>query len=265
MSDRSNWEREQMQNRSREGNRQTSDRAWEDERNRGYEGRYSYGGDEWNRGHGRDEPYNENRSRYEQDRDWRYDREPERSRQYEGNREAGERGDQGYNRPSRGYPRGDYGPGAFTRQFRGGPEYFGTGQRGYGTTWGGSGYAGWGGERSYSGGLGSYSEHGPHSGRGPKGYQRSDERIREDICERLTHHSGVDASEIDIQVKNGEVTLTGTVERREEKRMAEDAVESVSGVKDVHNQLRAQPQGAMAGHGTQGSQANRETTGSKTK
>src|SRR5215471_11804457 len=45
---------------------------------------------------------------------------------------------------------------------------------------------------------------GQHTGRGPKGYQRSDERIREDICERLTQHSAIDAGEIEVEVKNCE-------------------------------------------------------------
>ena len=48
-----------------------------------------------------------------------------------------------------------------------------------------------------------------------RGYQRSDDRIREDVCERLTQHPEINAEEIEIQVKGGEVTLTGTVERRE--------------------------------------------------
>jgi hypothetical protein len=38
---------------------------------------------------------------------------------------------------------------------------------------------------------------GPHAGRGPKGYQRSDERIKEDICDCLTRDPDVDASEIE--------------------------------------------------------------------
>jgi osmotically-inducible protein OsmY len=48
----------------------------------------------------------------------------------------------------------------------------------------------------------------------------------------------VDASEIEIEVKNCEVTLKGTVDNRQAKRMAEDVAESCSGVKEVHNQLR---------------------------
>jgi len=82
---------------------------------------------------------------------------------------------------------------------------------------------------------------GPHTGRGPKGYRRSDDRIREDVCERLTHHGHLDASAIRISVEDGEVTLEGTVESRRDKRLAEDAVEGLSGVKDVHNRLRIGP------------------------
>jgi osmotically-inducible protein OsmY len=79
---------------------------------------------------------------------------------------------------------------------------------------------------------------GPETGRGPQGYQRSMERIHEDVCERLTQHGRVDASNIEVKVENGEVTLTGTVNSRQEKRMAEETVESVMGVTEVHNQLR---------------------------
>lgn len=79
---------------------------------------------------------------------------------------------------------------------------------------------------------------GEHTGRGPKGYQRSDERIKEDVCERLTQHGQIDASDIEIEVTGGEVTLRGMVDQRQTKRMAEDVAESVSGVHEVHNQLR---------------------------
>jgi hypothetical protein len=76
------------------------------------------------------------------------------------------------------------------------------------------------------------------AGRGPKGYKRSDERIEEDVCERLTENSELDASDITVEVQNSEVTLSGTVEDRYFKRLAEDIVESVSGVTDIHNQIR---------------------------
>jgi hypothetical protein len=79
---------------------------------------------------------------------------------------------------------------------------------------------------------------GPYVGRGPKGYQRSDERIREDISERLTAHGLIDASDVEVRVQGAEVTLIGFVDSREAKRAAEDCAEDVSGVREVHNQLR---------------------------
>jgi osmotically-inducible protein OsmY len=88
---------------------------------------------------------------------------------------------------------------------------------------------------------------GPQTGRGPRGYQRSDERIREDVNDRLLQHGQIDASDIDVKVQIGEVTLTGTVNNRQEKRMAEDTAESVWGVKEVHNQLRVKQQGQQNG------------------
>lgn len=77
-----------------------------------------------------------------------------------------------------------------------------------------------------------------HRGRGPKGYIRSDERIREDVNDRLSDDAFLDASEIEVSVSGGEVTLTGTVENRIDKRRAEDLAEDVSGVNNVQNQLR---------------------------
>jgi hypothetical protein len=85
---------------------------------------------------------------------------------------------------------------------------------------------------------------GLHAGRGPRGYQRSDERIREDVCDILCAHGDIDASEIEVTVLNGEVTLIGVVRERPEKRMAEDVAEQVSGVREVHNQLRVSPGGS---------------------
>jgi hypothetical protein len=79
---------------------------------------------------------------------------------------------------------------------------------------------------------------GPFVGRGPRGYKRSEERIREEINERLTAHGLVDASDIDVQFKEGELTLVGFVDSREAKRAAEDAVDDVPGVREVHNHLR---------------------------
>jgi osmotically-inducible protein OsmY len=98
--------------------------------------------------------------------------------------------------------------------------------------------------------------YGEHRGRGPKTYQRSDDRIREDVNDRLTDDPRLDASEIEVTVAAREVTLSGTVHTRQDKRRAEDIVDTVSGVTHVQNNLRVQNAGggwsehqqAHAGH-----------------
>jgi osmotically-inducible protein OsmY len=101
-----------------------------------------------------------------------------------------------------------------------------------------------GGERGSWGGLGRRSESGQFAGRGPKNYRRSDQRIQEEVCDRLTSDPQVDASEIQVSVKDGEITLEGTVGERRMKRLAEDCAESVAGVNQVHNRLRVEEEGA---------------------
>lgn len=77
-----------------------------------------------------------------------------------------------------------------------------------------------------------------YRGLGPKGYTRADEKIREDICERLSDDPRIDASDISVEVRNGVVTLEGSVSDRVQKHRVEDVADSCSGVKDVHNGLR---------------------------
>ena len=79
---------------------------------------------------------------------------------------------------------------------------------------------------------------GQHRGKGPKGYRRSDERIMEEVNDRLADDPHVDACEIEVSVQNGDITLTGTIDDRHAKRRAEDIAESVSGVRNVENRLR---------------------------
>ena len=114
----------------------------------------------------------------------------------------------------------------------------------------------WGGNRFSNETAGYRREGGPHRGRGPKGHSRSDERIREDVCERLTEDPYVDATGIEVRVEGGEVTLTGTVPERGAKRRAEDLAESISGVRHVQNDLRVGAKGGRgAGAGTGGDMA----------
>ncbi len=86
--------------------------------------------------------------------------------------------------------------------------------------------------------ISNHNKLGPHSGKGPKGYQRPDDRIHEDVCEALYRDPEIDASEIEVKVKDRVVILIGTVESRHIKRLAEQIIESISGIIDVHNELR---------------------------
>lgn len=86
-----------------------------------------------------------------------------------------------------------------------------------------------------------------HRGRGPSGYRRSDARIAEDINDRLTEDAYVDASEVQVRVENGEVTLDGTVDSRTAKRRAEDIADGISGVSHVQNNLRVRQTGGGMG------------------
>lgn len=91
---------------------------------------------------------------------------------------------------------------------------------------------------------------GPYSGVGPRGYRRTDDRIKDDVNDRLTWHGYLDATDIQVDVNDGVVTLSGTVNTRREKRMAEDAAESVSGVEDVNNQLSIRQSNRYFGEGS---------------
>jgi osmotically-inducible protein OsmY len=91
---------------------------------------------------------------------------------------------------------------------------------------------------------------GQHRGKGPKGYSRSDDRIREDISDRLSDDDYVDASDIDVQVNGSEVILTGTVDSKEAKRRAEDIAERISGVRNVENRLRVGTERLSVGSST---------------
>lgn len=76
-----------------------------------------------------------------------------------------------------------------------------------------------------------------HRGKGPKSFTRTDARIHEDVCHQL-EDADLDASDIEVRVAEGEVTLEGTVHDRRAKRAAEDIAWDCRGVKQCHNLLR---------------------------
>jgi osmotically-inducible protein OsmY len=127
----------------------------------------------------------------------------------------------------------------------------GSGQPGYGGYGGQSGYGGSSGQQWYGSGQAGYGsgQYGSSGGqyqrerrdriaRPPRGYKRSDERIREDVCEAIVRAWDLDAGDVDVQVQGTEVTLSGVVEDRHDKRRIEDIAQDVPGVSEVNNQLR---------------------------
>jgi len=103
---------------------------------------------------------------------------------------------------------------------------------------------------------------GSHYGKGPKNYKRSQERIKEDINERLSDDDYLDASDIEVIVNGTEVTLSGSVDSRHAKRRAEDLAEWVSGVTNVQNNLKVST-GTESPKGTTRSTSGASLTNSK--
>jgi hypothetical protein len=159
--------------------------------------------------------------------------------------------------------RGIAGPGEGYYGWRG---WYGPGESYYGEPYGGYGYRhyepyGWYGTGYYGEGR---PNPGQYAGRGPRNYTRSDERITEDINDRLTDRGDLDAEDIDVKVNNGEVTLTGTVGSRYAKRAADDVAWGVSGVNEVHNQLRTRQNNNQGNQNQTAQQANNRQTAKAT-
>ena len=212
---------------------------------RGDEEQYSpgYGSEQSRYGYGRSGYYSEpSQSRFSS----RYYNEPYGGYDY-GRSEYGERWREPY--PQRGYE-SEYREPYYQREYQRGYEgeyrepYYrgrygrGAGERGFFERAGDEIKSWFGDEEAERRRRADEIRRGMYAGRGPRGYRRSDDRIREDINDRLTDDWYIDASDIEVSVNNSMVTLTGRVDSREDKRRAEDIVEYVSGVTDISNQLR---------------------------
>lgn len=159
--------------------------------------------------------------------------------------------------------------------------YYDSGSRGSGAQgeYGQGRFGGYGayGAGGYAGTWGAPSQYGPQSQygqvqpgrtgarRGPKGYHRSDERIKEDICERLMQREHIDAGDVTVEVKESRVTLEGQVPERRMKHEIEDIVDSVMGVQDVDNRIHVERQGGLLGSlfGKDRPEAERSESGSR--
>lgn len=65
-----------------------------------------------------------------------------------------------------------------------------------------------------------------------------DETIRKDVEESLLRDPATESYEVSVWVEEGVVTLTGTVQSEQERRLAELTTKSVAGVVDVNNEIR---------------------------
>ncbi len=76
------------------------------------------------------------------------------------------------------------------------------------------------------------------SNAGPRGRRRSDESLRDEIREILTADPELEVTDMEVEVEGGAVTLTGAVIDSDARLLAEELVETLPGVREVHNRLR---------------------------
>jgi BON domain len=221
-------------------------------------------GREWRQHHSPQERDERFEGQYEKDPwhpDWRADA-SRRSQEYRGRGAAGQQ-EHDERRPEAGEP---YEPSEGYAPFEPGhpreeglpfasgppPRYLGTGFPGRGGPGFTGGYYGFGagslepdwrsgrrhGVAEESSRQPDWREDVPRYPPGPKGYQRSDERLREDISERLMQARYIDSSDVTVEVSGAKVVLEGTVPERRMKHAIEDLVDACPGVQDIENRIR---------------------------
>ena len=84
------------------------------------------------------------------------------------------------------------------------------------------------------------NRHPSFAGKGPNGWERSDEHIRDDVCSSLTRHRDVDPSDIEIGVVHGTVILNGTIADAVQKRLVESIVSGVVGVREIQSEIHVE-------------------------
>jgi hypothetical protein len=90
--------------------------------------------------------------------------------------------------------------------------------------------------------AGRDADRGPNERRAHRRRGPSDRVLWAVIVQRLKDHRGLDLHDVEVLVEDREVTLNGTVRRKEEKRRIEDIVD-IDGVRHVQNNLRVRDRG----------------------
>jgi hypothetical protein len=91
--------------------------------------------------------------------------------------------------------------------------------------------------RSWMARAGDFLSGSPRTDAAPRRRGPSDRVLWAVIVERLEDERRLDLRDVDVIVEDGEVTLNGTVRRKEDKRRIED-VADIDGVRHVQNNLR---------------------------
>lgn len=125
-----------------------------------------------------------------------------------------------------------------------------------------TGFGGGGPEAEYGRGVGRFDEHDPFDGGGewesgpvygPARYglgpyhqrlhtrRRPDDEVKKDVEDALFYDTWVDAEAIQVEVKDGVVTLSGELPDYHEVRYATDDTWDVDGVRGVHCRLTVNP------------------------
>lgn len=97
------------------------------------------------------------------------------------------------------------------------------------------------GSRRYEG-----DDYSPYAG--PE-YPNEERRLHRAVEEALMNDLGAEGEDIQIEVDEGIVTLTGWVESRQIKKEAQMAIEPLPGVKDIVNLIKVQEFSQKEGRG----------------
>jgi osmotically-inducible protein OsmY len=81
-----------------------------------------------------------------------------------------------------------------------------------------------------------------YEGSGAADRRRADRTVTTDICARIATHDALDPIDVLVRTQHGVVMLTGVVDTRHDRRLAEQLVREVAGVKDVLNHLGTRTQ-----------------------
>ncbi len=76
---------------------------------------------------------------------------------------------------------------------------------------------------------------------------KSDSMLRDDVIQELEWNPSVNTTDIGVAIKDGIVTLTGTVDSFPRRWAAEEATQRISGVRGIANEIQVKLTGFRMG------------------